>query len=326
MWSPKTSDGPSLILAALLLVLIKYQDCLPLEVVNWSKNCAHGEPNRFLNEIIDTFPMASAQNGVSGPWSAWKSLLLWGAILICGISHWLNNWRSYFLYLSTLHWAPTVCTSSKRSSLSHYLKLPSPHNPLFAPLPCCFCHSIYHCLTLLNLFTCGFLWFLCLYSFYGQSPRPEHQIPESQDWVSFAHCCVTTAQNTQWALLKYLSDECMQSTGSGTLPGKENWTISCGFRLQNAYWWRSQAKIVTVLGRIGCILRAEPCHSLRAREERRGKCPRPAAGHSFLSVSSPCLTTDCRLMARTMSVQFTTNLGAGWSVATSSSVTVLFSF
>lgn len=59
----------------------------------------------------------------------------------------------------------------------------------------------------------------------------------------------------------------------------------------------------------------------------KGKRPqRLAAIHSLLSVSSPGLTTDCRPTAGTMSVQFIINLGAGWSVATSSTVNVLFSF
>lgn len=44
---PKTSDGPSLILARLLLVLIKYHGCLRLKGVRWPKNCVYGDLTDF---------------------------------------------------------------------------------------------------------------------------------------------------------------------------------------------------------------------------------------------------------------------------------------
>ena len=64
MWFPKTSDSPSLILAALLLILIKA--AFLSGVLIGPSTCLCWGPNRFLNEVIEIFPMASTQRGVSG--------------------------------------------------------------------------------------------------------------------------------------------------------------------------------------------------------------------------------------------------------------------
>lgn len=61
----------------------------------------------------------------------------------------------------------------------------------------------------------------------------------------------------------------------------------------------------------------------KGREKGKRSCIL-AVVHFLLSVSSLGLTTDYRLTAGIMSIQLIINLGAGWSVATSSPINVLF--
>lgn len=74
--------------------------------------------------------------------------------------------------------------------------------------------------------------------------------------------------HNECSLNVYQMNAC-KALGQGLCQGKK--LIRCGFWLHDAYSLRDQAKIFTILDRIGCVLREGPCHSLRAREERRGK-------------------------------------------------------